>query len=221
MNPSHNLVIVDYGSGNLRSVWHAATRAAEGSSWNIKLSNNPQEVAVADRLILPGQGAMADCMQHLRGSALLEPVLKAVEKHRPLLGICIGMQMLLDCSEEANTPTLSLIAGQVKRFELEGLAQADGSRYKTPQMGWNQVWQTAEHAHHPMWQGIPDGSYFYFVHSYYAQPQQKSNIAGLTDYGERFASALAKDNLFATQFHPEKSADCGLRLFRNFLDWQP
>jgi glutamine amidotransferase len=134
--------------------------------------------------------------------------------------VCVGMQMLLDHSEELDTPCLGLIPGEVVKFDLAGQLQADGSRFKVPQMGWNQVWQTAE-PRHPVWGDVPDGSYFYFVHSYYARPSDARHSAGETEYGQRFSCAIARDNIFATQFHPEKSAEHGLALYRNFLHWNP
>ena len=137
--------------------------------------------------------------------------------NKPLMGVCVGMQMLLDHSEEQDTPGLGLIPGWVRRFQLEGRLQPDGSRYKVPQMGWNRVHQQP----HALWKGVPDGSWFYFVHSFYAAPSEARHSAGQTDYGERFTCALARDNIFATQFHPEKSAEHGLALYRNFLHWTP
>ena len=137
---------------------------------------------------------------------------------KPLLGVCVGMQMLLKRSEEGPTEGLGLIAGDVAKFRLDGRLQPDGSRYKVPQMGWNRVFQARPHA---LWAGIPDGAYFYFVHSYQARPADAATSAGETDYGARFTSALARDNIFATQFHPEKSAAHGLALYRNFLAWRP
>jgi glutamine amidotransferase len=163
---------------------------------------------------------MRDCMRELRDSGLLPAVLEAAAS-KPLFGVCVGMQMLLEHSAEGGdggTASLGLMPGEVVRFDLEGQHQPDGSRYKVPQMGWNQVWQTRPH---PVWAGVPDGSHFYFVHSYYAKPSDARHTAGETDYGGRFTSALARDNIFATQFHPEKSADCGLALYRNFLAWKP
>jgi glutamine amidotransferase len=138
--------------------------------------------------------------------------------NKPLMGVCVGMQMLLTRSEEGPTDGLGLIAGEVLRFRLEGRLQPDGSRYKVPQMGWNRVIQAQPH---PLWAAVPDGSYFYFVHSFYARPSDARHSAGETEYGERFTCALARDNIFATQFHPEKSADHGLALYRNFLHWNP
>ena len=170
----------------------------------------------AERVVLPGQGAMRDCMRELRDSGLQEAVLHAAA-HKPLMGVCVGMQMLLDHSEEQDTPGLGLLPGRVKRFCLEGRLQPDGSRYKVPQMGWNQVFQRP----HALWAGVPDGAWFYFVHSYYAAPEDDDHTVGQADYGGRFTCAVARDNIFATQFHPEKSAEHGLALYRNFLDWQP
>jgi glutamine amidotransferase len=160
-------------------------------------------------------------MRELHDSGMLPAVLHAAA-NKPLMGVCVGMQMLLDHSEELDTACLGLIPGNVRRFELEGQRQPDGSRYKVPQMGWNQVLQR-QHGGvvHPVWGDVPDSSYFYFVHSYYAQPSDARHIAGETDYGGRFCAVVARDNIFATQFHPEKSADHGLALYRNFLHWNP
>ena len=160
--------------------------------------------------------AERDCMRELQSSGLREAVLHAAA-HKPLLGVCVGMQMLLDHSEEQDTPGLGLIAGRVRRFQLEGQLQSDGSRFKVPQMGWNRVSQTA----HALWAGVPDRSWFYFVHSYYTVPDSPAHSVGQTDYGHRFTCAVARDNIFATQFHPEKSAEQGLALYRNFLHWKP
>ena len=210
------VAVVDYGMGNLRSVSQAVLHVAAGTGHEVIVTQRPEEVYAADRIVLPGQGAMRDCMRELHDSGLKEAVLHAAA-HKPLMGVCVGMQMLLDHSEEQDTPGLGLIPGRVQRFRLEGQLQPDGSRYKVPQMGWNRVVQSA----HPIWAGVPDGSWFYFVHSYYAQPSHPQHIAGQTDYGARFTCALARDNIFATQFHPEKSADHGLALYRNFLHWEP
>jgi glutamine amidotransferase len=171
----------------------------------------------AERIVLPGQGAMRDCMRELAGSGVLPALIDALAT-KPVLGVCVGMQMLLDHSEEQDTPGLGLIPGRVRRFELAGRLQPDGSRYKVPQMGWNRVRQTRPHA---LWAGIPDDAWFYFVHSYYAAPADSVHSVGDTDYGARFTSAVARDNIFATQFHPEKSAAQGLALYRNFLRWSP
>ena len=170
----------------------------------------------AERVVLPGQGAMRDCMRELLDSGMQQAVLEAAAS-KPLMGVCVGMQMLLDHSEEQDTPGLGLIPGRVKRFQLGGRLQPDGSRYKVPQMGWNRVAQRP----HPLWQGVPDDSWFYFVHSYYADPTNPVHGVGHSDYGDRFTCAVARDNIFATQFHPEKSAAQGLALYRNFLHWMP
>jgi imidazole glycerol-phosphate synthase subunit HisH len=211
------IVVVDYGMGNLRSVSQAVLHAAQGSDVDVRVTSRPEDVMAAERVVLPGQGAMRDCMRELHDSGLEQAVLHAAA-NKPLMGVCIGMQMLLDHSEEQDTPGLGLIAGRVLRFELQGRVQQDGSRFKVPQMGWNQVMQTGPH---PVWQGVPDAAYFYFVHSFYAQPAQALHSVGETDYGVRFTSAVARDNIFATQFHPEKSAAHGLALYRNFLSWKP
>lgn len=211
------VAVVDYGMGNLRSVSQAVRHVTEGSAFETVVTSRPEDVRAADRVVLPGQGAMPDCMRELRDSGLLESVLEAAAT-KPLFGVCVGMQMILDRSEEGPTDGLGLIHGEVLRFQLEGRLQPDGSRYKVPQMGWNRVWQSQPHA---MWAGVPDGSYFYFVHSYYARPSDARHSVGEADYGGRFTAAIARDNIFATQFHPEKSADQGLSLYRNFLSWKP
>ncbi len=215
------VVVIDYGMGNLRSVWQAFKHVADPLGIDVQITREPQEVMAAERVVLPGQGAMPDCMRELKESGLLPAVLHAAE-NKPLFGVCVGMQMLLDQSHEGPlgqpTPCLGLMGGEVKRFELEGKTQADGHPFKVPQMGWNQVRQTQPHA---LWAGIEDESYFYFVHSYYAQPSDAHHTVGQTEYGAWFSSAIARDNIFATQFHPEKSADNGLALYRNFLTWKP
>jgi len=214
------VAVVDYGSGNLRSVSQAVMHVAESASFEVRVTSRAQDVLDADRVVLPGQGHMADCMNELATSGLKDAVLHAAA-HKPLFGVCVGMQMLLDRSEEGPTDGLGLIAGDVVRFQLHGQMQADGSRYKVPQMGWNRVFHRLGRADHAMWDGVADGAYFYFVNSYFAQPRSVSHSVGETDYGHRFSAAIARDNLFATQFHPEKSADQGLRLYRNFLTWTP
>ena len=210
------VAVVDYGMGNLRSVSQAVMHAAAGTGLEVIVTQRPEEVWAAERVVLPGQGAMRDCMRELHDSGLKAAVLHAAA-NKPLLGVCVGMQMLLDHSEEQDTPGLGLIAGRVQRFALQGRLQPDGSRYKVPQMGWNRVTQAA----HALWQGVPDESWFYFVHSYYAAPTDPAHSVGSADYGARFTCAVARDNIFATQFHPEKSAAQGLALYRNFLHWKP
>ena len=214
----NTIAVVDYGMGNLRSVAQAVIHAASVvDQAEVIVTSNPQVVRDAHRVVLPGQGAMPDCMSELKASGLLEAVLDAAAK-KPLFGVCVGMQMLLDHSAEGNTPGLGLIAGEVIKFYLTGTTQADGSRFKVPQMGWNQVVPTQPH---PLWEGVPSNSYFYFVHSFYAKTTNAAHIAAETDYGGLFACAIARDNIFATQFHPEKSAAHGLALYRNFIHWNP
>jgi glutamine amidotransferase len=211
------VAVVDYGMGNLRSVSQAVMHVAQGSGFEVIVTSKPDEVYAAERIVLPGQGAMPDCMSELRASGLQDAVLDAAAR-KPLMGVCVGMQMLLSRSEEGPTDGLGLIDGEVIRFQLQGQLQPDGSRYKVPQMGWNQVVQARPH---PVWAGVPDASYFYFVHSFYARPSDPRHSVGEADYGTRFTCALARDNIFATQFHPEKSAEHGLALYRNFLHWNP
>ncbi len=222
------VAVIDYGMGNLRSVSQAEEHAAKDLNLQVVVTNDPKVVRAAERVVLPGQGAIRDCMRELReahGGELLGAVLDAAAT-KPLMGVCVGMQMLLDHSEEQDTPGLGLIPGRVVKFRLEGQIQPDGSRYKVPQMGWNRVSQTRQAGAwgaepHPCWAGIPDESWFYFVHSYHARVDNAQHSAGETDYGVRFTSVVARDNIFATQFHPEKSADHGLALYRNFLLWRP
>ena len=211
----NKIVVVDYGMGNLRSVAQALRAVAPDA--NVLISGEVSDIKTADRIVLPGQGAMPDCMSCLRESGLQEALLEAA-RNKPLFGVCVGEQMLFDVSEEGNTPGLGLLPGKVLRFSLDGQLQADGSRYKVPQMGWNRVQQSGSHA---LWQDIADEAYFYFVHSYYAQPAVAEHAVGLTDYGNLFACAVARDNIFATQFHPEKSATAGLQLYKNFVHWKP
>jgi len=211
------VAVVDYGMGNLRSVTQAVMHAAQGSGVEVVWARRPEEVLAAQRVVLPGQGAMRDCMRELHASGMHAAVLHAAA-HKPLMGVCVGMQMLLDRSEEGPTESLGLIPGEVVRFQLAGRRQADGSRFKVPQIGWNQVRQTGAH---PVWTGVEDSSWFYFVHSYYAKPSDARHSVGEADYGGGFTAAVARDNIFATQFHPEKSAQAGLALYRNFLHWNP
>jgi len=212
---TNKIVVVD-GLGNLRSVAQALRAAAPEA--DILVSNKPEDIDAADRIVLPGQGAMRDCMRSLRESGAEDALLRAI-KSRPVMGVCVGEQMLFDTSEEnEGTPGLGLLPGKVVRFQLDGKLQSDGSRFKVPQMGWNRVRQTRAH---PLWDGVEDGSYFYFVHSYYAAPEEAGDTIGEADYGGMYACAVARDNLVATQFHPEKSAAAGLRLYRNFINWKP
>jgi imidazole glycerol-phosphate synthase subunit HisH len=211
------IAVIDYGMGNLRSVAQAVRHVAQGTGVNVIVTANPGEVRAAERIVLPGQGAMRDCMAELAASGVKDAVLEAA-RSKPMFGVCVGMQMLLDHSEEQDTPGLGLLPGQVKRFALQGQLQADGSRYKVPQMGWNRVEQAQAHA---LWAGIANNAWFYFVHSFYAEPALAQHSVGVAEYGQRFTAAIARDNIFATQFHPEKSAADGLSLYRNFLHWNP
>ena len=211
----NKIVVVDYGMGNLRSVAQALRHVAPEA--DVRISGELADIKSADRLVLPGQGAMPDCMRSLRESGLQEAVMES-SRNKPLFGVCVGEQLLFDWSEEGDTPGIGLLPGKVVRFRLDEQLQEDGSRFKVPQMGWNRVRQTLSH---PLWNGIADNSYFYFVHSYYVVPEDPQHTAGETVYGTAFACAVAKDNIFATQFHPEKSAAAGLQLYRNFVHWNP
>jgi len=211
----NKIVVVDYGMGNLRSVAQALRAVAPDA--DVRISGDVADIDSADRIVLPGQGAMRDCMASLRASGVEEALLRA-SATRPMMGVCVGEQMLFGLSEEGDTPGLGILPGKVVRFQLEGRLQADGSRFKVPQMGWNRVRQVRPHA---LWEGIADDAYFYFVHSYYVQPDEAQLTFGETDYGAPFCCAVARDNIFATQFHPEKSAAAGLKLYQNFVHWNP
>lgn len=211
----NKIIVVDYGMGNLRSVAQALRHVAPEA--DVRVSGEVADLRAADRIVLPGQGAMPDCMRCLRESGLQDALLEA-SRSKPLLGVCVGEQMLFDWSDEGDTPGLGLLPGKVKRFDLGGVLQDDGSRFKVPQMGWNRVRQTVSH---PIWNGIADNSYFYFVHSYYAVPSEAAHIFGETVYGNAFSCVVGRDNIFATQFHPEKSASSGLQLYENFAHWNP
>lgn len=214
------IIVIDYGMGNLRSVAKALEHVAPRET--VSISSSAAEIAAADRVVLPGQGAMPDCMRYLR-EAGLEDAVRAAAASKPLLAVCIGEQMLFDWSEESRepdgrTPGLGLFAGSVQRFRDADLRGADGLPLKVPHMGWNRVRQARAH---PLWQGVPADSWFYFVHSYYVKPAGSALIVGTADYGTTFTCAVAADNIFATQFHPEKSAAAGLRIYENFTRWSP
>ena len=209
------VAIIDYGMGNLRSVAKAIEHVAPGH--DVFVTSDPARVAAAERVVFPGQGAMPDCMRELDARGL-RPAVLAAAASKPFLGICIGQQMLFEHSAEGDVPGLGILPGEVVRFTEARMQAADGSRLKVPHMGWNEVWQSAPH---PMWDGIPDGERFYFVHSYFVEPADMALTAAETDYGVRFTSAVARANIFAAQFHPEKSAAAGLRLLANFIRWQP
>jgi glutamine amidotransferase len=208
------IAVIDYGMGNLRSVAKAIEHVAEPGD-AVQVTSEPARILAADRVVFPGQGAARDCMAAISDHHLNQAVLEAA-RNKPFLGICMGLQVLLEFSEEnGGTDLLKLIPGEVVRFDPRSL-DAAGHRIKIPHMGWNRVRQLGAH---PVWMGIPQHSRFYFVHSYFVVPEQPGFTAGCTDYGLEFASALAKDNLFAVQFHPEKSAHWGLELLRNFVNW--
>lgn len=209
------IAVVDYGMGNLRSVSKALEQVAPGAE--VIVTSLPAQIASADRVVFPGQGAMPDCMRELDARNLRQVVTVAAA-NKPFLGICIGLQMLFDRSEEGDVAGLGVLGGSVRRFPDARMRGADGMRLKVPHMGWNRVAQRMEH---PMWAGIPDGDRYYFVHSYYACPSDEGLVCGETEYGLRFACAVARGNIFAVQFHPEKSASAGLRLLANFINWKP
>lgn len=208
------IAIIDYGMGNLRSVAKAVEVAAPNAQ--VSITDEPAKILAADRVIVPGQGAMHDCMREFLARGLHDAVLE-IAVSKPFLGICVGMQMLFDHSEEGDTAGLGIIPGNVKRFP-DGMMGSDGTRLKVPHMGWNVV---SACAGHPLWSGIEPDSRFYFVHSYYCVPADSVATAATTDYGICFTSAVARDNIFSVQFHPEKSAAAGLRLLENFVRWQP
>jgi len=207
------IAIADFGMGNLRSVAQALARVAPQEE--TRITADPDVLDAAQRVVLPGQGAMPDCMHNLRASGL-EAALRRALARCPVLAVCIGEQMLFDGSEEGGAAGLGLLPGRVVRFAESW--DADGRRRKIPHMGWNRVRQARSH---PLWQGIADDSYFYFVHSYHVVPGRSDLIAGQADYGGFFTCAVAQDNIFAVQFHPEKSAAAGLRIYENFVCWNP
>ncbi len=207
------LVVVDYGMGNLRSVAKALKFVAPQAQ--VVISADPDVIRRADRVVLPGQSAMPDCMQCLADSGLSNVLCESLAE-RPFLGICLGLQMLFDISEEGPTRGLGLLHGRVVRFRDEAMVDASGARLKVPHMGWNRVRQVKAH---PLWEGIPDESRFYFAHSYYPEPADRAVVAGEADYPTPFTCAVARANIFATQFHPEKSHRAGLKLLANFVAW--
>lgn len=218
-----DIAVVDYGMGNLRSVSKALEHVAPTKT--VLVTSNPDDIASAERVVFPGQGAMPDCIREVDARGLREAVLYAAG-NKPFLGICIGLQMLFEHSEEGNSAGLGLFKGNVKRFAAADMHDANGEKLKVPHMGWNQVYQTHNNASnssqaHALWRGVDDGARFYFVHSYYVKPDDDSITAGFSEYPNRFTSAIAKNNLFAVQFHPEKSASAGLQMLSNFVNWLP
>lgn len=209
------VAVIDYGASNLRSVVKALEHVAEGRH-RISVCTNAEQMHAADRIVFPGQGAIRQCMDSLRDRDLVDPLLESL-RSRPFLGLCLGLQSLLTFSEEdGGTPGLGVIPGKVLRFP-DGRKDTAGNRYKIPHMGWNEV---AQRLPHPLWKGIGENERFYFVHSYYVKPDDEHVVAGATSYAVDFCSAIARDNLFAVQFHPEKSQRAGLQLLSNFLGWQ-
>jgi imidazole glycerol-phosphate synthase subunit HisH len=210
-----DVAVIDYGMGNLRSVSKAIEHVAPGLT--VIVTHDPAEVARASRVVFPGQGAMPDCMREMDARGLRNAVVDAAHS-KPFLGICIGLQMLFERSEEGDVAGLGLLPGHVRRFAAEAMVDAAGARLKVPHMGWNRVRQTQSH---PLWEGIADGARFYFVHSYYVETADTALVSGEADYPRPFACAIARNNVFAVQFHPEKSAAAGLQLLANFAQWQP
>jgi glutamine amidotransferase len=209
------IAVVDYGMGNLRSVAKALERVAPKQT-RVLVADRAADIDAADRVVFPGQGAMPDCMRTLREAGLEDAVRRALAS-RPVLAVCIGEQMLFEHSEEGDVRGLGVFAGRVRRFPA-AMQGPDGARLKVPHMGWNRVQQTGAH---PLWAGVPQSSWFYFVHSYYVEPADEGLVAGRSDYGLAFTCVVALDNIFATQFHPEKSAASGLRIYENFTRWAP
>jgi glutamine amidotransferase len=208
------VAVVDYGMGNLHSVSKAVGHVAPKAQ--VEVTSDPARVAKADRVVFPGQGAMPDCMREMDARGLRPAVIDAA-RHRPFLGICIGLQMLFERSDEGGVDGLALLPGTVRRFPVSGMVDSEGRKLKVPHMGWNRVNQTVAH---PLWSEIENGSRFYFVHSYFPQAGE-ALVRGTTEYGIPFTCAVARDNIFAVQFHPEKSDTAGLRLLANFLNWNP
>ena len=217
-----DIAVVDYGMGNLRSVSKALEHVAP--SKNVLVTSNPKDIANAERVVFPGQGAMPDCIRELDSRGLRDVVIHAAH-NKPFLGICIGLQMLFEASEEGNVAGLGIFKGKVKRFAAADMKDSNGDKLKVPHMGWNQVYQANQlevnRSPHALWQGIENGARFYYVHSYYVHADDACITAGFSEYPQQFTSAIASNNLFAVQFHPEKSANAGLQLLSNFVNWTP
>ncbi len=210
---TQTLVVIDYGMGNLRSVAKAFEHVAQAEALDVRVvvSSRAADVQAADRVVFPGQGAMPDCMRNLRETGL-EAAVRDAAARKPFLGVCVGMQMLFEHSEEGDTPGLGLVAGRVRRFRPSDPSQ------KVPHMGWNEVVHTRGHA---LWQDVPSAQRFYYVHSFFCEPMNPALAIATTDYCAPFTAAIASGNLAAVQFHPEKSHTPGLRFYRNFLHWRP
>lgn len=211
----NTIAVVDYGMGNLRSVSKALEHVAPDT--DVQVTSDPEVVRRAERVVFPGQGAMPDCMREMDARGLRPAVLEAA-RSKPFLGICIGLQMLFERSEEGDTPGLGVFPGQVKRFPPGAMHDTRGDKLKVPHMGWNEVMHAEPHA---LWRGIADASRYYFVHSYYVEAGRADLVAGFSIYGFPFTCAVAQDNIFAVQFHPEKSQTAGLALLANFVTWNP
>ena len=210
-----DIAIVDYGMGNLRSVHKALEHVAPDAS--VVVTDDPSVVNQAARIVVPGQGAMPNCMHELKMRGLQDAVIQSA-RSKPFLGICIGLQMLFEESEEGHVRGLNLLPGKVVHFPAAAMTTPDGQKLKVPHMGWNQVYQTMDH---PLWRGIARDARFYFVHSYYVETPDEHCIAAQSKYPFAFTCAVAKGNIFAVQFHPEKSHTAGLTLLRNFSAWSP
>jgi glutamine amidotransferase len=210
-----DIAVIDYGMGNLRSVAKAVEHVTPGST--VRITSDPDAVVQASRVVFPGQGAMPDCMREMEARGLRAAILAAA-RAKPFLGICIGLQMLFDRSEEGDVEGLGLLRGTVRRFPAAAMVDDSGARLKVPHMGWNEVRHTRAH---PLWAGISSGSRFYFVHSYFVEPADPALTTGVSRYPFPFTCAVAQGNVFAVQFHPEKSQAAGLRLLANFVAWQP
>jgi glutamine amidotransferase len=212
---SVDIAVVDYGMGNLRSVSKAIEHVAPTA--RVVVSADPGLIAEARRVVFPGQGAARDCMREIDARGLREVIVAAAHS-KPFLGICMGMQVLFEHSEEGDTPCLGILPGRVRRFPADAMHDAEGTKLKVPHMGWNNVYQAMPH---PVWSGIEDHARFYFVHSYFVEPASSEIIAGFSHYPFPFTCAVASANMFAVQFHPEKSQRAGLALLGNFVTWNP
>jgi glutamine amidotransferase len=208
-----DIAVVDYGMGNLRSVSKALEHVAPNKK--VVVTSDPQHILDAKRVVFPGQGAMPDCMRELESLGLRNAIVKSAAS-KPFLGICIGLQLLFEHSEEGDANGLGILSGNVNRFAAEAMHDVKGNKLKVPHMGWNQLYQKQAH---PIWKDIPDGERFYYVHSYYVKPDDATLVAGVTEYPVQFAGAIAYKNIFAVQFHPEKSQHAGLQLLSNFVRW--
>ncbi|HYP66842.1 MAG TPA: imidazole glycerol phosphate synthase subunit HisH [Thiobacillaceae bacterium] len=215
MSVQPDIAVIDYGMGNLKSVSKALEHVAPSAS--VAVTSDASTILAASRVVFPGQGAARDCIREIDSRGLRNVIVEAA-KTKPFLGICMGLQVLFEYSEEGDTPCLGIFPGGVTRFPHDAMHDDKGEKLKVPHMGWNNVFRVAGH---PLWAGIEDGSRFYFVHSYFVQPADQEIIAGRAHYPFPFTCAVASDNIFAVQFHPEKSADAGLDLLANFISWDP